>query len=65
MGLKGYRLWGMGQLDSNLQRPTGCGVTTASPEEGGNWPDSILNVVVLPAPLTRGLRPCSHLGFRV
>jgi hypothetical protein len=22
MGLKGYRLWVMGQLDSNLQRPT-------------------------------------------
>jgi hypothetical protein len=23
MGLKGYRLWAMGQLDSNVQRPTG------------------------------------------
>jgi hypothetical protein len=22
MGLKGYRLWVMGQLDSNLRRPT-------------------------------------------
>jgi hypothetical protein len=22
MGLKGYRLWVMGQLDSNVQRPT-------------------------------------------
>ena len=22
MGLKGYRLWAMGQLDSNVQRPT-------------------------------------------
>jgi hypothetical protein len=22
MGFKGYRLWVMGQLDSNLQRPT-------------------------------------------
>jgi hypothetical protein len=22
MGLKGYRLWAMGQLDSNLQSPT-------------------------------------------
>jgi hypothetical protein len=22
MGLKGYRLWGMGQLDSDVQRPT-------------------------------------------
>jgi hypothetical protein len=22
MGLKGYRLWVMGQLDSNAQRPT-------------------------------------------
>jgi hypothetical protein len=22
MGLKGYRLWGMGQLDSNVQSPT-------------------------------------------
>jgi hypothetical protein len=22
MGLKGYRLWIMGQLDSNVQRPT-------------------------------------------
>jgi hypothetical protein len=22
MGLKGYRLWVMGQLDSNLHRPT-------------------------------------------
>jgi hypothetical protein len=23
MGLKGYRLWVMGQLDSNVQSPTG------------------------------------------
>jgi hypothetical protein len=22
MGLKGYRLWGMGKLDSNVQSPT-------------------------------------------
>jgi hypothetical protein len=22
MGLKGYRLWAMGQLDSNVQSPT-------------------------------------------
>jgi hypothetical protein len=24
MGLKGYRLWVMGQLDSNVQSPTTC-----------------------------------------
>jgi hypothetical protein len=24
MGLKGYRLWAMGQLDSTLQSPTPC-----------------------------------------
>ena len=26
MGLKGYRLWGMGQLDSNVQVPTAADV---------------------------------------
>jgi hypothetical protein len=25
MGLKGYRLWFMGQLDSNVQSPTSSG----------------------------------------
>jgi hypothetical protein len=25
MGLKGYRLWAMGQLDSNVQSPTSNG----------------------------------------
>jgi hypothetical protein len=25
MGLKGYRPWAMGQLDSNVQSPTGIG----------------------------------------
>jgi hypothetical protein len=28
MGLKGYRLWVMGRLDSNVQRPT-AGLITA------------------------------------
>jgi hypothetical protein len=26
MGLKGYRLWVMGQLDSNVRRPTANGM---------------------------------------
>jgi hypothetical protein len=29
MDLKGYRLWAMGQLDSNVQSPTGCACTSA------------------------------------
>ena len=31
MGLKGYRLWAMGQLDSNVQSPT----ATAAADAGG------------------------------
>jgi hypothetical protein len=27
MGLKGYRLWAMGQLDSNVQSPTVVPIT--------------------------------------
>jgi hypothetical protein len=30
MGLKGYRLWVMGQLDSNVQRPTADPVHVAA-----------------------------------
>jgi hypothetical protein len=30
MGLKGYRLWAMGQLDSNVQSPTAVGSGVAS-----------------------------------
>jgi hypothetical protein len=30
MGLKGYRLWVMGQLDSNVQSPTESNPLTAS-----------------------------------
>jgi hypothetical protein len=38
MGLKGYRLWAMGQLDSNVQRPTpapgeGSGVLDLEPKD--------------------------------
>jgi hypothetical protein len=29
MGLKGYRLWVMGQLDSNAQSPTAVAPTSA------------------------------------
>jgi hypothetical protein len=29
MGLKGYRLWVMGQLDSNMQSPTACASFTS------------------------------------
>jgi hypothetical protein len=31
MGLKGYRLWAMGQLDSNVQRPTTAAYPSPSP----------------------------------
>jgi hypothetical protein len=30
MGLKGYRLWVMGQLDSNVQRLTGLYIRSSS-----------------------------------
>jgi hypothetical protein len=30
MGLKGYRLWVMGQLDSNVQSPNTCKLTPAA-----------------------------------
>jgi hypothetical protein len=38
MGFKGYRLWVMGQLDSNVQRPTVVGRTHAvrAPELRGD-----------------------------
>jgi hypothetical protein len=31
MGLKGYRLWVMGQLDSNVQSPTAETAFTSTP----------------------------------
>jgi hypothetical protein len=31
MGLKGYRLWAMGQLDSNVQSPTASAVMRLIP----------------------------------
>jgi hypothetical protein len=34
MGLKGYRLWAMGQLDSNVQSPTE-GARGAHPQRDG------------------------------
>jgi hypothetical protein len=36
MGLKGYRLWAMGQLDSNVQSPTTIKISKLCPTSGGN-----------------------------
>jgi hypothetical protein len=35
MGLKGYRVWVMGQLDSNVQSPTGAGGSTRDSSSSG------------------------------
>jgi hypothetical protein len=38
MGFKGYRLWVMGQLDSNVQSPTGWLSRSMKPSLGGTTP---------------------------
>jgi hypothetical protein len=53
MGLKGYRLWVMGQLDSNVQSPT---AVTAS--NGCPMPVSVRNDQRVGLPLTPGCQLC-------
>jgi hypothetical protein len=38
MGLKGYRLWAMGQLDSNVQSPTALARLPRALQESGVKP---------------------------
>jgi hypothetical protein len=59
MGLKGYRLWIMGQLDSNLHRPTTSGAGRRQKRE-------IRGVAVRVALERHTLKPGIHLiGSRV
>jgi hypothetical protein len=64
MGLKGYRLWVMGQLDSNVQRPT-SGPEVRFPEARRELHLAVA-VQVAFDPESKGLKPGFHLiGARV
>jgi hypothetical protein len=41
MGLKGYRLWAMGQLDSNVQSPTAGADCFCTPMRGTSAPSPV------------------------
>jgi hypothetical protein len=61
MGLKGYRLWVMGQLDSNVQSPT-----PATAGGGGGRRVIFLAVALQVAFERQTLKPVFHLiGYRL
>jgi hypothetical protein len=59
MGLKGYRLWVMGQLDSNMQSPT-------SSRLSHSWRSTLRAVALHVAFERETLKPVFHLiGYRL
>jgi hypothetical protein len=65
MGLKGYRLWVMGQLDSNLQSPTAA--LLPQPQDRRALRVLLRRVVAVHVEFERQiLKPVFHLiGFRL